>query len=83
MEPTEAQYLILNALGTLGLLEGMFYDQGKGFWYITTPSPVLPTALLLQNGDIAPIELGENQPSWKSSNIKELGKFLHKLGNDT
>lgn len=55
MEPTEAQYLVLNALETLGLLEGMFYDEERGSYYITTPSRVLPTALLLQNGEIAPI----------------------------
>ena len=55
MEPIEAQYVVLNALETLGLLAGMFYDQDKGFWYITTSSLVLPTALLLQNGEIAPI----------------------------
>ena len=65
MEPTEAQYLVLNALEALGLLEGMFYDEEKGFYYISTPSSVLPTALLMQNGEIAPTswasELWKNQ----------------------
>ena len=55
MEPTEEQYLIINALDTLKLLIHSFYDQGNGIWYIATPSPVLPTAKLLPNGDIAPI----------------------------
>lgn len=55
VEPTEAQYLILNALDTLKLLIHSFYDQDEGSWYIRTPSPVLPTARLLQNGDIVPI----------------------------
>jgi hypothetical protein len=45
MEPTEQQYLVLNALETLGLLEGMFYDEERGIYYITTPSPILPTGL--------------------------------------
>ncbi len=55
MEPTEAQYLVLNALETLGLLEGMFYDEERGFYYIRTPGIVLPTALLVQDGEIVPI----------------------------
>lgn len=55
MEPTEAQYLILNALETLRLLNDRVYDEDTGIWWILTPSPILPTSLLLQNGDIAPI----------------------------
>jgi hypothetical protein len=55
MEPTEAQYLVLNALEALGLLEGMFYDEERGLYYIRTPSIVLPTALLIQDGEIVPI----------------------------
>lgn len=54
MEPSEAQYLIINALVTLDLLENIFYDEDTGNWYINTPSPVLPTAMILQNGDIVP-----------------------------
>ncbi len=56
MEPTEEQYLILNALDTLFLLQERFYDQNTGIWYIQTPSPFLPIAKMLQNGDITPIE---------------------------
>jgi hypothetical protein len=55
VEPTEAQYVVLNALETLGLLAGMFYDQDKGFWYITTPSLVLPTALYYKMAKLPPI----------------------------
>lgn len=55
MEPTEEQYLILNALETLGLLEHNFYDEDDGSWYIRTPSPILPIARLLPNGDITPV----------------------------
>lgn len=55
MEPSESQYLIINALDTLALLENSFYDAGSGNWYISTPSPVLPIAMILQNGDIVPI----------------------------
>ena len=55
MEPTEAQYLILNALDTLGLLENTVYDQDNGIWYISTASLLLPFAMLLPNGEITPI----------------------------
>lgn len=54
MEPAEAQYLIINALQTLDLLEYDFYDQDRGEWYIATPSPVLPVSIILQLGDIVP-----------------------------
>jgi hypothetical protein len=54
VEPTESQYLIINALQTLGLLEYDFYDQDRGEWYIATPSAALPISMILQNGDIFP-----------------------------
>ncbi|MDZ8238008.1 MAG: hypothetical protein RMZ69_12670 [Nostoc sp. ChiQUE01a] len=54
MEPSEAQYLIINALTTLDLLGNTFYDEDSGNWYINTPSSVLPIAMILQNGDIVP-----------------------------
>ena len=60
MEPTEAQYLVLNALDTLGLLEYNFYDEEDGIWYVETPSPVLPISKILQDGEITPII-----PEWK------------------
>lgn len=56
MEPTEAQYLILNALETLELLQFRLYDQSTGDWLIITPSPVLPLSSLKPNGDIVPRE---------------------------
>ena len=56
MEPSEAQYLIINALETLDLLLNTFYDEGGGNWYINTPSSVLPVAMILQNGDIVPTD---------------------------
>ncbi len=56
MEPTEAQYLILNALETLELLQFRLYDENTGIWLLITLSPVLPRAYLLQNGDIVPGE---------------------------
>lgn len=56
MEPTEEQYLILNALDTSYLLGERFYDEETGVWFIETPSPVLPIARILQNGEIVPIE---------------------------
>lgn len=54
MEPSEEQYLIINALQTLDLLQSTFYDEDSGNWYINTFSPVLPIAMILQNGDIVP-----------------------------
>ncbi|MEC4895050.1 MAG: hypothetical protein SAL07_17580 [Oscillatoria sp. PMC 1051.18] len=56
MEPSEAQYLVINALETLGLLVWRLYDEEKGFWYITSPSRILPRAVILQNGEVALIE---------------------------
>ncbi|MFN6435804.1 MAG: hypothetical protein RMY35_002725 [Nostoc sp. DedSLP01] len=44
----------MNALTTLDLLGNTFYDEDSGNWYINTPSPVLPIAMILQNGDIVP-----------------------------
>ena len=40
MEPTEAQYLVMNALQTLDLLVNSVYDEDIGIWYIETLSPV-------------------------------------------
>jgi hypothetical protein len=37
MEPSEAQYLIINALTTLDLLQNTFYDEDSGNWYINHP----------------------------------------------
>lgn len=54
MEPSEVQYLIINALDTLDLLERQYYSRDNGNWYIETPSPVLPITMILQNGDIVP-----------------------------
>lgn len=52
MEPTEAQYLVINALETLDLLQQRAFDRDTGNWYIRTPSPVLPIAMILPSGDI-------------------------------
>ncbi|MCL1465531.1 hypothetical protein [Argonema galeatum] len=40
-EPTEEQYLVINALDTLGLLIENRYDEDIGVWYIFSPSQVL------------------------------------------
>jgi len=45
-EPTEEQYLVINALDTLGLLIENRYDEDTGVWYIFTPSQVLPLAII-------------------------------------
>jgi hypothetical protein len=58
-EPTEAQYLIINALDTLDLLGSNFYDEDTGDWYIQTPSPVLTNSIILQSGEIVPINWRE------------------------
>ena len=54
MEPTESQYLILNALETLDLIEYDFYDSENGDWNIATSSPILPISIVLPNGEIIP-----------------------------
>ena len=56
MEPSAAQYLIVNALETWELLQWRLYDEETGYWHIHTLSPVLPIAYILQNGDIVPSE---------------------------
>lgn len=55
MEPSEDQYLIINALDTLELLGYNFYDENTGIWYIETPSPILSISKIFQNGEISPI----------------------------
>jgi hypothetical protein len=60
MEPTEAQYLVVNALQTLDLLFNSVYDKDTGIWYIETPSPALPLACLMNDGEIQPVELQSN-----------------------
>ena len=37
MEPTEAQFLVFNALETLAIVLYSFYDPSSGIWYIETP----------------------------------------------
>jgi hypothetical protein len=59
VEPTEEQYLILNAL-EMELLEHNFYDEEDESWYVRTPSPILLIARLLPNGDITPINFSNN-----------------------
>jgi hypothetical protein len=56
VEPTEEQYLILNALEALGLLLFRVYDEDNGAWLLITPSPTLPNSYLLPNGEIVPLE---------------------------
>lgn len=58
MEPSETQFLIINALESLELLKMSFYDQGSGNWYVNTASSILPIAIILRNGDIVPTDWG-------------------------
>jgi hypothetical protein len=60
MPSSGIQYLIINALETLDLLRWRIYDEEKGFWYIETPSQVLPRAAILQNGEVVRIDELEN-----------------------
>ncbi|MEH2057844.1 MAG: hypothetical protein V7K97_17115 [Nostoc sp.] len=52
VEPTEEQYLVVNALEALNLLVWRLYDEDTGYWHIQTPSTVLPLATILQNGEV-------------------------------
>jgi hypothetical protein len=56
VEPTEEQYLVINALETLDLLLFRLYDEEEGFWMLITPSPILPRSYLIQNGEIVSSE---------------------------
>jgi hypothetical protein len=56
VEPTEEQFLVFNALDTLALILGDFYDERQGNWYIQTPSQILPLSVILPNGEIVPFE---------------------------
>jgi hypothetical protein len=56
VEPTEEQYLILNALETLEILLFRVYDEENGAWLLITTSTVLPRAYLLPDGAIIPVE---------------------------
>ena len=55
MEPTNEQYLIINALQILELLDYDWYESDRGLWFIATPSLALPTAVILPNGEIYPL----------------------------
>jgi hypothetical protein len=57
LEPTEAQYIIINALETLELLQLQTFDPDQGNWYISTPSPILPLAMILPSGSISGVNL--------------------------
>jgi hypothetical protein len=56
VEPTEEQFLIFNALDTLSLIQIHFYDPLQGYWYIQTPSRVLPIAVIAAAGEIYPLD---------------------------
>lgn len=56
MEQTEAQYLVYNALETLGLIVLDFYDVNTGTWFLEKLSPTLPFCRLMPDGEILPLE---------------------------
>jgi hypothetical protein len=56
VEPTEEQFLVFNALDTLALVQGDFYNERTGNWYIQTPSSILPLSVILPNGEVVPFE---------------------------
>ncbi|NES25834.1 MAG: hypothetical protein F6K41_44845 [Symploca sp. SIO3E6] len=56
MEPSDEQYLIINALDTLGLLNYQLYDRDTGNWYIETPSTNLSRSVITPTGEIYPTE---------------------------
>lgn len=57
MEPTEAQYIIINALETLELLQLQTFDLDTGNWYIRTLSPILLLAMILPSGEVSGVNL--------------------------
>lgn len=57
MEQTESQYLVFNALETLGLVVLNFYDVNTGVWFLETLSPSLPFCRLMSDGEVLPLEV--------------------------
>lgn len=57
MEQTESQYLVFNALETLGLVRRNLYDTNTGIWYLETLSPTLRLCRLMPDGEILPLEV--------------------------
>lgn len=60
MESSNEQYLIINALDTLGFIEHQLYDPDTGNWYIETASTILPRAVITQDGEVYPLEWVQN-----------------------
>ncbi len=56
MEPSDAQYLIINALQSLELMTYNIYEPDRGLWFIATLSLILPIAAISQDGEIYPLE---------------------------
>jgi hypothetical protein len=56
VEPSDEQYIIINALETLAFLIYQLYDRDTGNWYIETSSTNLPRSVITQTGEIYPIE---------------------------
>lgn len=61
MEPTEEQFLVINALETLKFLLSDVYDDDTGIWYIETLSPVLKYAQIMPDGEITVVEAGSGR----------------------
>lgn len=61
MEPTEEQFLVMNALETLNFLVSDVYDGETGIWYIETLSQVLKCAQLMPDGEITVVEAGSGR----------------------
>lgn len=55
VEPTEVQFLVFNALDTLACIQMHFYNQQNGYWYIQTPSRILPLSVIMPDGEIYPL----------------------------
>ncbi len=61
MEQTEAQYLVYNALETLGFVQRDIYDWTTGVWYVETHGRLLPFCRLMPDGEILQLEVDYEQ----------------------
>ncbi len=60
MEPTDAQFLIINALEMLEVLIQQTFDPETNNWYILTLSEDLPMAMIVPSGKVVGVNLPAN-----------------------
>jgi len=57
MTPTGTQYLVFEALDTLMLIRGQFFDSDSGLWVLAVLIPIARVIKLMPNGSTDLIEV--------------------------